>query len=127
MKILTSLLFLFLYTFSIFRPLVPYLDYYFNYDYITKVLCINKDKPEKRCNGKCHLAMELKKTNDDIPQSQQTPRAGLEQTKLSEALLNFLDNNPSPERGKASFYSYEQNSINQFFKKIPVPPPRLSC
>jgi hypothetical protein len=32
-----------------------------NYDYISKVLCINKDKPELKCNGKCHLMKELAK------------------------------------------------------------------
>lgn len=32
-----------------------------NQDFIAKVLCINKDKPEMKCNGKCHLAKELNK------------------------------------------------------------------
>jgi hypothetical protein len=37
------------------------MDYAINYDYISKVLCINKDKPELKCNGKCHLMKELAK------------------------------------------------------------------
>jgi hypothetical protein len=41
------------------RPLIPILDYGVNYDYISTVLCVNKDKPEMHCNGKCHLAKEL--------------------------------------------------------------------
>lgn len=32
-----------------------------NYDYISKVLCINKAKPLLKCNGKCHLMKELAK------------------------------------------------------------------
>lgn len=35
-----------------------------NQDFIAKVLCINKDKPEMKCNGKCHLAKELNKTEN---------------------------------------------------------------
>jgi hypothetical protein len=35
-------------------------DYLLNYTYISKVLCINRDKPQMHCNGKCHLAKELK-------------------------------------------------------------------
>jgi hypothetical protein len=32
-----------------------------NYEYITTVLCENKDKPKLQCNGKCHLIKELAK------------------------------------------------------------------
>ena len=32
-----------------------------NYEYITTVLCENKDKPKLQCNGKCHLMKELAK------------------------------------------------------------------
>jgi hypothetical protein len=43
----------------IFRPAFPYLEYALNYDYIVNVLCVNKDKPEMQCNGKCHLKQAL--------------------------------------------------------------------
>jgi hypothetical protein len=33
-------------------------DYAINYEYISKVLCENKAKPELQCNGKCHLMKE---------------------------------------------------------------------
>ncbi|WP_333596661.1 hypothetical protein [Chryseobacterium flavum] len=46
------------------RPLVPLVEYAVNYDYIVKVLCINKSRPEIHCNGKCYLSKELAKTND---------------------------------------------------------------
>lgn len=45
----------------ILRPVYPYLDYVINKEYIAKILCINKDKPELKCNGKCHLINEIKK------------------------------------------------------------------
>ena len=41
------------------KPVFPLLDYIANYDYIAKVLCENKTKPELKCNGKCHLMKEL--------------------------------------------------------------------
>lgn len=43
------------------RPIAPFVEYAINYDYISKVLCINKDKPELACNGKCHVMQELEK------------------------------------------------------------------
>tara|TARA_B100000678_G_scaffold92423_1_gene77164 strand:- start:41816 stop:42130 length:315 start_codon:yes stop_codon:yes gene_type:complete len=36
-------------------------EYLANYDYIAKVLCINKDQPELHCNGKCYLMKQLAK------------------------------------------------------------------
>ena len=33
--------------------------YELNIDYIIETYCVNKDKPELQCNGKCHLAKQL--------------------------------------------------------------------
>lgn len=38
-----------------------------NQDYIAKVLCINKDKPELDCKGKCHLKKQLKQEEEQTP------------------------------------------------------------
>lgn len=46
------------------KPVVPVFEYVINYEYIAKVLCINKDKPEMQCNGKCHLMKELAKASE---------------------------------------------------------------
>lgn len=61
MKLFYSILFTF---YMVLRPLVPVIEYAVNYDYIVKVLCINKSRPEVHCNGKCYLSKELAKTND---------------------------------------------------------------
>ena len=34
--------------------------YQVNKEYITRVLCENRDKPQLNCNGKCYLAKKLK-------------------------------------------------------------------
>ena len=43
------------------KPVFPVIEYVANYEYITKTLCINKEKPQMHCNGKCHLMKELAK------------------------------------------------------------------
>jgi len=48
----------------VLKPLLPVLDYVVNYNYISKVLCVNKDKPMMHCNGKCHLMKEMAKEAD---------------------------------------------------------------
>ena len=50
---------------AMLRPIAPFVEYAINYDYISKVLCINKDKPELNCNGKCQLMKELKQQEED--------------------------------------------------------------
>ncbi len=51
------------------RPIQPCLEYVLNQDYIAEFLCINKDKPELQCNGKCHLVKEIEKQKDQKPLS----------------------------------------------------------
>lgn len=46
------------------KPVFPVVEYVVNYDYISKVLCENKEKPKLQCNGKCHLMKELAKASD---------------------------------------------------------------
>ena len=44
------------------RPLynIGYVAYFeLNIDYIVETYCVNKEKPQLQCNGKCHLATQL--------------------------------------------------------------------
>jgi len=41
------------------RPLIPIVNYIVNYDYIVDELCVNRDKPELNCNGRCYLMQAL--------------------------------------------------------------------
>ncbi len=49
------------------RPIQPYVEYILNQDYIAEFLCINKDKPELECHGKCHLVKEINKQQKTDP------------------------------------------------------------
>lgn len=62
MKIWPGLILLALFSSSIIAPVFPLFDYILNYDYIVEVLCINKDKPEMECNGKCYLKDQISKS-----------------------------------------------------------------
>lgn len=46
------------------KPIIPFAEYAMNYDYIAKVLCINKEKPKMHCNGKCYLAKMVAENTD---------------------------------------------------------------
>ena len=47
----------------LFKPILPVLEYVVLHDYIKNELCVNKNKPELECNGKCHLKKELAKAS----------------------------------------------------------------
>lgn len=63
------------------KPAVPVIDFVFNYGYIITELCINRDKPELECNGKCYLKKELAEASQDenpISQDRKIPMPGSE-------------------------------------------------
>ncbi|MCX2739783.1 hypothetical protein [Pontibacter anaerobius] len=47
------------YLLTTFRYLAPVVHYQLDYTYISEVLCINRDKPELQCHGKCQLRKNL--------------------------------------------------------------------
>lgn len=50
------------------------LDYQLQKEYIIEFLCINRDKPELQCEGKCHLKKELKKSEQSDKQENEKAR-----------------------------------------------------
>src|SRR5688572_18911022 len=46
-----------------FNQTVLVVNYALNRQEITEEFCVNKSKPTIKCNGKCHLAKELKKAD----------------------------------------------------------------
>ena len=44
--------------------------YQLNIDYIIETYCVNKDKPQLQCNGKCHLAKQLQITDANTSEEQ---------------------------------------------------------
>ena len=51
-------------SFNIFAPLVPWLEYAVNYEFIVKNLCVQKNEEVNTCNGMCHLKENIEKQED---------------------------------------------------------------
>lgn len=47
-------------------PIMPYVDYAINKDYIAKNLCVQKDVPDNCCQGNCYLNERLNKSSEPI-------------------------------------------------------------
>lgn len=53
-----------LYLTLVFKPLLPFLDYQINRDFIAQNLCEKKNDPIPICGGTCYLNKELKKASE---------------------------------------------------------------
>lgn len=45
------------------------ISFFINQDYIARVLCINRDKPESGCNGACQLKKQIEKDKESQEKS----------------------------------------------------------
>ncbi|WP_422857927.1 hypothetical protein ACOKFD_10730 [Flagellimonas sp. S174] len=69
--------FVLLYFVAMTRPVLPLMEYIIYEDYIAEFLCINKDRKELQCNGKCYLMQMLNEQNED--KKQNLPKIVLEE------------------------------------------------
>jgi len=72
------------------KPIIPVIVYYIDYDYIVAELCENKAKPILQCNGKCHLAKELKKANDGINTEKTVPPLNMKEYPVAPFLTQTI-------------------------------------
>lgn len=121
LKKVLAILFLFSYIVAMLRPIAPIIEYAINQDYIAEFLCINKDKPELKCNGKCHLKKEIKKAQEETHKSLSI---NIEDYPIS-PVYNFnssLNKTFTSSTYKSVFYSYTKKYIYLYISDIFHPP-----
>ena len=125
MKKITCLFLALIYTLLVMKPFAPYLEYTLFKDYISEFLCINQEKPELSCNGKCYLNKQLKKANDADPQPNQTAKPRIEMQLVS--ILIDCKNGIEAAKNNRIFFSQNDLFIPDFYSDIPTPPPKDLC
>lgn len=124
MKQVTSILLIIIFCFSVVRPVISCFEYIINYDYITKVLCINKEKPELKCSGKCYLKEQLSKiSSENKSKEKRIPKIKFEKFPIicyqtNDFLIKKIDFNTNSDIWGYNF------SINNSSSKPPTPPPK---
>lgn len=68
-SIIIALLFVFTINFKTFVTL----NFYANQAEIAELFCINKEKPQLQCDGKCHLATQIEKVETEEKNTPFTP------------------------------------------------------
>ncbi len=123
----SAALFLILYALLMLKPYAPYVEYWVKKAYIMRYLCVNRDKPQMHCEGRCHLSKELQKANDDGA-GNDAQKAVSPKTLENFPLFIFdhdLSENYHPHRNNYFFVSVQRIS-HQYCSDIPKPPPRFS-
>ncbi len=69
MKAIGILLLALIFLGQTFRQPMVFISYQINKEQIIKTLCENKDKPQLKCEGKCHLRKQLKENSSTEPAS----------------------------------------------------------
>ena len=75
---------------NIFRYEIPYLQYDIFKDYIAKNLCVNKDKKDNCCQGKCFLNKQIKLTNENNTANENNNSKKLLNSEVKEFLSSHI-------------------------------------
>ena len=94
------------------KPVIPFLEYIVNYDYIVKELCENKEKPELKCNGKCHLMKELAKTAEDNKNTSSDKKQNVKQE------IEVLFYQDFKSLSCSNSYVFTNNKINSVYQNL---------
>lgn len=106
---------------------LSYVAYFeLNIDYIIETYCVNKEKPQLQCNGKCHLAKQLTLNTADTEETNTTYIATFFEAFFP---VYFQEYNYTykPENNMFSTlnnWNYN-NQFSSLFKDCLDPPPRL--
>ena len=114
---------LIVFCFAEIRPLLPYLDYFVNYEYISEVLCISKEKPMSTCNGKCYLSQQLKEAQQTEKQDKKIPTVEQERIPMivyNSELPKFLIIVSEAKK----YFQFYQFLIKDLSISPPTPPPK---
>ena len=66
-------------------------NFYMNQKEIAAIECVNKSRPEMHCNGKCYLAKQLQKAEDNLNAKKEKNNQSLSHLKVIEGSL-FIPN-----------------------------------
>ena len=96
-------------------------NFYMNQKEIAAIECVNKSRPELQCNGKCYLAKQLQKAEDNLNAKKEKNNQSLSHLKVIEGSL-FIPNEIVSFQIN-SFYITKEKSTYNYIKFYDL----LSC
>ncbi len=108
--------------FYLLRPVIPYIEYFLNKEYIEKHLCVQKDNPDNDCHGKCYLHAQLEKQSENQDANTNDNKNPVPENKIDDHLKT---SQPVPEifrSEKILSYYYPISKQESVISDIFVPP-----
>ena len=107
-----------------FSRLFIYASFELNQEYIASTLCVNRDKPEINCNGKCYLSKKIKQAEE---KEKKQELDGLKKSVQESSLVKSLLSDPviSFEVQK-NYFPIPVDDLLTGNSEILHPPPSLS-
>ena len=125
MRRVISICMLTIFVVTMFRPILPHLDYAINFQYIKTVLCENKDRPALRCDGKCYLRKQLKAAKDSGQHSSETTFSGRLQLKEFPSYLVVAFFETEDQSAKKNGWPVLSEILQtSFYPEVMLPPPK---
>ena len=101
---------------------IIYTDYIINKEYIANNLCVNKSKPILKCNGKCHLAKQLKKQDQkENKSSSSTEKIEVITDQISVETYAFFESDFLKAK-KKDVFEYNKSIIQSDLNSVFQPP-----
>jgi hypothetical protein len=106
----------------IVKPITPFFEYYLRKDYIAKNLCVNRDKPNSCCHGKCYLKKQLANESEPTEADHKDNSRKTNHNEISVFIIKktdlpiLIDESVSNRATFNNFYCYS------FLPEIFVPP-----
>lgn len=117
-----SIIYLSILVFYILRPVLPFIEYSILKDYIVKNLCINRDNPESKCDGKCFLNDQLKKSTDPVDSDKDNNKKMAQRINIEDHLkTNELVTNPFQTIHKLVSF-FDPGTTGSYSSPIFIPP-----
>ncbi|MBV6643802.1 MAG: hypothetical protein KI790_00045 [Cyclobacteriaceae bacterium] len=103
-------------------PLI-YLDFNMRKDYISEVLCINRDNPITVCGGKCYLNIQLEKANrSSEKQESKSIERQLEISFFSQELQTVSFSQIAGPLDQSYLFAFDSGGSRSFYGEIFRPP-----
>ena len=76
-----------IFAFMLVKPAIPFIEYLARKDFIIENFCINRNKKEMKCDGKCHLKEQVRKEASQSSDDKAPFRPKKERRELTDYLI----------------------------------------
>jgi hypothetical protein len=111
--------------FYLLRPVLPYVDYSLNKNYIAKYLCVKKDLPGNCCQGKCYLSKQLQKNSVPDDTDKESGKQNFQDKRLEDHFKSEALILTPAESDFVQLIFYKTNNSESFLLPAFVPPKYL--